>query len=201
MAATNPYCSLTELRARLQFSSTDTADDTILESIMTAVSRMIDNYTGRRFYRNSEDETRYYTAEFGDVLYCPDDIGSLTSLKTDEDGDRTYETTWADTDYDLEPFNAVLDGQPYTKIRVNAGTGSYAFPTLVKAVQLIGKFGYSTTAPLLIKEACLLQCERLFKRKDAPFGVLGAGGIGQAMVIPQLDPDVQIMLYQFVRFL
>lgn len=201
MAATNSYCSLAELRARLQFATTDTADDAVLESVMTAVSRLIDKHCGRRFWANSTDETRYYTSEFTDVFYCPDDITSLTTLATDDDGDRVYETTWVAADFDLEPFNAVLDGEPYTKIRVNEGTGNYAFPTLAKSVKLVGKFGYGTTAPGPVKEACLLQCERIFKRKDAPFGVLGAGGMGQATVIPTLDPDVQLMLSQYVRYM
>ena len=201
MAITNGYCTLAELRARLQFADTDTEDDAILESIVTAVSRMIDNYTGRRFYTTSNDETRYYTSEHPDVLYCPDDIVSITTLQTDEDGDRTYETTWTTADYDLEPYNASLDGQPYTRVRVNKSTGSRAFPTQAKAIQITGKFGWGASVPVVVKEACLLQCERLYKRKDAPFGVLGAGGMGQATVIPQLDPDVALLLSQYVRML
>jgi hypothetical protein len=170
-----------------------------LDSVITAVSRLIDQYCGRRFYTTSSDETRYYTAVDAGLFLCPDDIVSLTMLATDGDGDRVYEDTWAATDYDLEPFNASLDSQPYVRIRVTPD-GLYSFPTIRKSIKLVGKFGYASTTPAMIKEACLLQCERLFKRKDAPFGVLGAGGMGQAMVLSsKLDPDVELMLWPFVR--
>ncbi len=195
MTVTNGYCTLAELRARLQFQTADTADDAILESVIMGVSRWIDNYTGRRFYAASD--TRYYTAEFADEI-AVDDLLSVTSLSTDDDGDRTYETTWAATDYDLEPSNAATDSQPYTRI-CTSPQGRYAFPTGRKGVKLVGSFGYASSTPAAIKEACLLQCERLYKRKDAPFGVIGSAEMGQMMVIAKLDPDVQLLLSGFRR--
>ncbi len=201
MTITNGYTTLAKLRARLGFASTDTADDTILEAIVMAVSRWIDRETGRRFHSTTNDETRYYTAEFDDVLFCPDDIISVTSLYTDDDGDRTYENTWTATDYDLEPCNASLDSEPYTRIRITPD-GDYTFPSgIAKGVKVTGKFGFCATGsqPGLIEEACLLQSARVYKRKDAPFGVLGSAEMGQQMVIPKLDPDVAMMLSGFRR--
>lgn len=201
MTITNGYTTLTKLRAKLQFTSTDTADDSMLEAVVTAVSRLIDNYTGRRFFSTTADETRYYTAEFADLLLCPDDIISITTLATDADGDRTYESTWTASDYDLEPYNAALDGAPYTRIAVMP-SGGHGFPAgVAKGIKIVGKFGYAATTPSPVEEACLLQCERVYKRKDAVFGVIGSAEMGQTMVIPKLDPDVQLMLsgYQRVR--
>lgn len=200
MTITAGLCTLSEIRARLQFQADDAADDTMLESIVQGVSRLIDNYCGRKFYADTVDATRYYTAEFATVLFLDDDLISVTTLKTDADGDRTYETTWATTDYDLEPLNAALDGAPYTRISVPP-SGNYTFPTIAKGVQLVGKFGYAATVPSPVKEACLLQCERIYKRKDAVFGVIGSAEMGQMMVLPKLDPDVQLLLsgYQRVR--
>ncbi len=175
---------------------TNPIDDAVFESVVEAISRLIDERTGRRFFTTSEDETRYFTAENSDLLRIGD-IVSLTSIKTDEDGDRVYERTWSATDYDLEPFNAALDGKPYSQIRTTPN-GLYAFPTTRKGVQLVGKFGWSA-APKLAKEACLLQAERIFKRKDAPFGVLGSAEMGQSIVIPKFDPDVEQMLAPLVR--
>lgn len=198
MAITNGYCTLAELRQRLSFPSTDTADDGVLEAIVMAVSRWIDRYTGRRFYTTAVDETRYQTAEFATVLFSADDIISLTTLATDGDGDRVYETTWAVTDYDLEPYNAALDGQPYTRIET-APAGRYGFPTVRRGVKLVGKFGYAAAPPEPVRDGCLLQCERIYKRKDAPFGVIGSAEMGQAVVIPKLDPDVALMLGPYMR--
>ena len=176
---------------------TDPTDDAIIESVIEAVSRWIDNDTGRRFYRNSSDEVRYYTAEDGAVLLLDDDLGSLTTLLTDDDGDRTYETTWGATDYDKEPYNAALDDRPYTCLRITP-CGIYSFPTGRKGVKLTGKFGYSTTAPRPIKEACLLLTQRIFKRKDAVFGVMGSIQTGMIR-ITDFDVDAWRMLWPYVR--
>lgn len=209
------YSTTALLKERLSIS--DTPDDTMLATIITAVSREIDGWTKRRFYTTVADETRYYTPEFSDVL-LPGDIVAVTSLATDADGDRTYETTWATTDYDLEPFNASLDGRPYESLRVTPN-GRYRFPvsggsrmavtglgsffltsssamparTVTKGVKIVGKFGWSTH-PAVVAEACLIQSARLYKRKEAPFGVAGSGEFGQTTFIAKLDPDVKTLL-------
>lgn len=180
----------------------DPIDDGVLENVVTAISRVIDDYTGRRFYRNSADETRYYTAEFSDTLECPDDIGSITTLATDSAGNLTWSRTWASGDYVLWPFNAVLDSQPYTEIRLHP-TGGYTFPTAIKGVKIVGKFGYSTTAPARINEACLLISEQLFTRKDAIFGTIGSPSgerlMAMAKDVLQSDPHIKLLLAYFAR--
>lgn len=200
MAITNGYAELSDLKGRLGI--TDTTDDSIIENVIEAASRAIDRHCHRRFYGVSE--TRYYTAEHGDALYLPDDLISVTTLKTDEDGDRTYEVTWATTDYDLLPYNAATDGIPYGWLETTPD-GSYSFPANIKrGVEIAGVFGYvaaSTAAPDDVREACLLQATRLFKRKDTPFGLAGSPELGQGRMttIPKLDPDVQVFLAPYRR--
>jgi hypothetical protein len=173
----------------------DQVDDATLESVIEAISRWIDEYTGRRFY--AEAETRHYTAEWTDLLQV-DDLLSVTTLLTDGDGDRVYETTWQTTDYDLEPYNAALDGRPYTEITL-APNGNYTFPTTAKGVKLTGSFGYAATAPAMVKEACLLAAERLARRKDAIFGVTGSADLGHVRAILNEDPDVKKLLWPFCK--
>lgn len=195
MSITNGYCSLAELKARLGLPASDTADDAVLEAVIEAASRAIDNYCSRRFFAAAD--TRYYTAEAGDILFI-DDVISVSSLTTDDDGDRTYETTWATGDYDLEPYNAQAEtpARPYTYLRTTP-QGRYAFPTGRKGVKIVGSFGYASTAPDAIAEACLLQAARFFKRKDAPFGVAGSPDIGEMRAIPGIDPDVKQLLARY----
>jgi hypothetical protein len=191
MAITNGYASLSEIKARLGIA--DTVDDSVLEAVVEAASRAIDNWTARQFYATTA--TRYFTAEDGDLLFV-DDLLTVTTLKTisqNSAGTRTYGDTWAATDYDLEPFNST----PKTRIRLNPG-GAYAFPTEAKGVEIAGSWGYSSTAPDAINEACLLQAARLFKRKDAPFGVAGTPETG-TMQLPRLDPDVRMLLEPYRR--
>lgn len=191
MTISNGYCTLAELKARLGIDSGDLTDDAVLEAVIEGVSRFIDDICGRRFYTTTSDETRYYSAEDGSVLDV-DDLASLTTLATDHDGDGVYETTWDSDDYVLEPYNAALDGRPYTRIRVAPG-GRYGFPTTRRGVKIVGKFGWSTV-PKPVCEAAILLSARLFKRKDAVFGVTGSAEMGQMMVIPKLDPDVAMLL-------
>jgi len=190
------YCTVSDLRSRL--NQTSTAGDTILSSIILSVSRWIEDSTKRRFHILAE--TRYYSAEDFVDLWI-DDCISISSLKTDDNADGVYETTWAATDYKLLPSNALLDGMPYSQIRI-ATNGNYAFPRgILEGVQLVGSFGYcsSTTSgrATLVREACLLQAERIFKRKDSPLGVSGLSPLGaQTLKIPGdgLDPDIAEML-------
>lgn len=166
-------------------------NDGILENVIEAASRKIDAHCHRRFYAASE--TRYYTPKISRMLFV-DDLLSVTTLKTDDDGDRTYENTWAATDYDLLPLNAALDGEPYTMIEVTPN-GSYAFvPSLTKSVEIAGSFGYASTTPDEVNEACLILGARLFKRKDAPFGVIGSPDLGELRNLRIDDPDVLSLL-------
>jgi hypothetical protein len=197
------YGTLANLKARLGI--TDTTDDAILSAVLEGVSRWVDAHCGRHFYKVAA-QVRYYTPEVGDLLFT-DDLTAVTTLKTDEDGDRIYERTWATTDFDLLPFNAPSQSQPqpYTRIATTP-KGLYSFPAgQAKSVELTADFGYvtgaSTAAPPMILEAALLQSERLFKRKDAIFGVVGSAELGQLMVIPRLDPDVRLMLQSFIRMI
>jgi hypothetical protein len=164
--------------------------------VITAVSRQIDEYCHRRFWKNTVNEVRYFTAAWGNLLFC-DDIVSVTAVATDDDGDRTYSTSLAATDYDLEPYNAVLDGIPYNRLRITPNS-SEAFLTSQRGNKLTGIFGWPSI-PAQVNEACLIQSIRLFKRKDAPFGVMGTGEMGQVIAITSLDPDVKMLLEPFVK--
>ena len=196
MTITNGYVTLVNVKTALGIPLDERDDDFYLEATIESVSRMIDNHTGRRFY--AETDTRYYAPISIDEIYT-DDILTVTTLKTDDDDDGTFETTWATTDYHLMPFNAGENGRPYTWIETS-GHGDYNFPMGVKkAVQIVGSFGFSATTPKPIAEACKVQSIRLYKRKDAPFGVIAGGEFQQSMTIPDLDPDVKMLLSSYVR--
>lgn len=155
MAITNGYITLAELKASLSEATmaTNSTDDTVMEDIIEAASRHIDNATHRRFYSTSADETRYYSATNRERVFV-DDLLTVTSVKTDEDYDRTYETTFASTDYLLCPDNAILNGEPYTWIEIDPLSSNY-FPTSRRGVKIVGTFGYCVTAPKDVNDAVL----------------------------------------------
>jgi len=157
MAIDRGYITLAEFKLYKSSTSTGTTYDSLIEDLIEAASRYIDSQTYRFFY-SSTGQTVYYTPEMHDMLIV-DDIYSITTLKTDEDGDGTFENTWttgATGDFWLMPFNAGAFGNSgafsYKWIDINP-EGDYSFPTVPKSVQIIGDFGWSGV-PQDIKQAC-----------------------------------------------
>lgn len=201
MAITNGYTSLNVYKQRFYDEGMgDTKDDAAIEAVITAVSRSIDNICWQRFFTTAANETRYFTADFAGWLRLPERIISVNTLKTDNDNDRTYESTWTVTDYDLMPYNASLDGEPYRWIETTPN-GDYSFPTGVKkGVEISGKFGWSS-APGPIVEACLLASHRLMARRNSPYGVSGAAAVGNlTLTVEKMksDPDIMELLKPYI---
>lgn len=173
-------------------------DDAIIEDKITLASRLLDDECHTRFYVPTADETRYYTATESGELWPDDDIVSITTLATDDDEDRVYETTWATTDYDLMPFNASLKGEPYTHIAITPN-GRYSFPVGVsKGVKIVGKFGYSSTAPIEIQEACITLAIFLLQAMKSSLGMVGGGEIGQEIRLARMHPTVITMKQKYM---
>lgn len=194
MAITNGYCTLAEFYERygtISAADADTARDAKIEDHIEAASRWIDNETGRQFFASTD--TRYFTAESSTRLKVSD-LLSVTTLKTDEDGDRTYEVTWETTDYDLMPFNYT----PYQWLEVTPN-GDYYFPLVRGGVEIAGSWGYTSTTPPAIKEACLLQASRLYMREKAVLGVAGTTSLGTQTVKTPKDEDIRALIKAYIK--
>jgi hypothetical protein len=154
---TNAYATLAEFKAYMTTrggsSSTDANDDTVMEDVLEDASRYLDGQTGRRFYADSADVTRYYTPLAQDRIYIDDLSAAPTSIKCDYTADRSYSKTLSSSDYDLEPDNASAVGWPYTYVEMAPHASEY-FPTIRKGVQIVAKFGWPSV-PDDIKSACL----------------------------------------------
>jgi hypothetical protein len=149
------YKSWVAVRGLAGSVGTDTSDDAVLELLIEAASRYIDKQTGKRFFLNATDETRYYTPDENNTFEIRiDPLASITSLSVDYAGMRSY-TALTTTDYDLLPENAPLDDEPYTCIEINTMRSTAYFPYFKKAVQVVGKFGYPET-PTDIKQATMM---------------------------------------------
>ena len=118
---------------------------------------------------------------------------------TDEKG-STY-TTFGTNDYQLEPVNSRSDGlySPFTGIRA---VNTYAWPVVDQQalVRVTGVWGWAAV-PTAVKQACVIQSSRIFKRLDSPLGVAGFGDMGAIRVGRYLDPDVEqlLMPYRIMR--
>ena len=195
----NEYLSLTELKATSELYGFSFADEDARQAI-SAASRGIDEYCGRRFYSDADASSiRYYTPVEPQYLEI-DDLVTCGTVATDSDGDGVFETTWTvNTNYILEPLNAAADGKPYERLRV-APYGGYFWPYRGRrSVAVTGMFGWSSVPPT-VKEATTIMATRLLKRaREAPFGVVGLGLDNVAVRISQVDPDVAFLLDPFVR--
>ena len=189
MAIVNGYCSLAEVKAALNI--TDNADNDKLERSIEGASRRIDGYCGRFFYQ--KNATVKFFARYIDTLFLQDDLVSVTTLKTDDDGDQTFVTTWtAGQDYALEPYDANLNNIPYWRV---TAVGAKTFPIFtypaLPGVQITGVWGYPAV-PHDIREACVLLSIRGFARYNAALGVVGFADM--AIQVRAVDPDVRDFL-------
>ena len=119
---------------------TATTDDTTIRKIAEAASRSIDAYCNRYFYTQSA--TRYFDGAV--KLWLPD-LLSITTLKTDEDGNATFENTLAATDYLLygHGIEDSLNTLPYTRLEISENSDYSSFASGIrKGVEIVGVWGY-----------------------------------------------------------
>jgi hypothetical protein len=188
------YVTLATFKETLQIPSADTTDDTRLQAVLDATDQLINNYCERPAGFISSTQTRYYTAERGD--YCLiDDLVSITTLQTDNDGDGVYETTWSASQYILAPRNAVANSQPYNEIDTVPGFPK-VFPVEYLGVKVVGSFGYkASSAPQAVQQAALIQAGAVYFSLTAPSGAIGGADLGGIIRLARaLHPEAQVLL-------
>ncbi|MEN6533752.1 MAG: hypothetical protein ABFD60_07010 [Bryobacteraceae bacterium] len=132
----NCYCGLTDLKQRI--GEIGTTRDADLMLCLDAASRAIDDFCGRVFWTASG--ARVFTplaCEWANV----DDCLSVSSLKSDEDGDGIPEAEWTqgrDGDFFLSP----VSGFPKT-VLLRAVNASRSFVAgLMNSIEATGVWGY-----------------------------------------------------------
>lgn len=133
------YASISDLKGILGISST--TDDVAMRKILESASRSIDNYTNRSF--TIQSATKYFDGDR--TLWLPD-LLSITTLKTDEDGDATFENTFATTDYIAygHGIEDKLNTYPRTHLEISEDSDYGSFASGVKkGVEIDGLWGYA----------------------------------------------------------
>jgi hypothetical protein len=203
MAITNGYATLTQIKGYMSIS--DNTDNDLLEDLIESASRSIDRIANRRFYLDATASARLYRA-YSDIFVYVDDIGSTTDLvvKTDSNGNGSYaKTLTLNTDYILDPLTAPSLSRPYTQLTMVSNTETWPiFPGLTQnglrpGVQVTAKWGWPSV-PDDINMACLILTADLYKRKDAPGGILGLGDLGVVRMSP-LGRDVTAMVRAYKK--
>jgi hypothetical protein len=191
-----PYATRPELKAWVGL--TDEVDAPVLDRVLEAASRWIDEYCDRHFWQDGTVGTpvarTFVSCDPGCRCIDIDDLVSVTTLKTDDAGDGTFETTWSASDFQLQPVNRPT-GQPFTQVEA---VGSLTFPartalgSRANRVEITGVWGWGAV-PAPVHQACLIEAARELKRRFSPEGVIGFGDLGGIRVVP-IDHDVKRLL-------
>jgi hypothetical protein len=184
---TNGYCDLDEFKAyataRGQTMSTSAADDANIDDIIESASRTIDTETMRTFYGRSEVRL-FDVPDNSRELRVDDDLLAVDTLTN---GDGTEITS---TDYILLPANT----SPKYVIKLKQSSAYYwTFDGNGNTEQVIsvdGTWGYSSSAPADIKDACLEIAladyrSRLGENMQGVAQVTGAGVVITPKALPQ----------------
>lgn len=192
MPITNGYCTLSEVKAALRIS--DNNDDALLENAIEGASRRIDGYCDRFFYQ--KNATAKFFTRYSYKLQVSDFV-SITTLKTDDDGDGVFENTWNASEYSLEPTDGSITGIPYRRI---IAVGGSSFPIFTEPsrppIEINATWGWSAV-PDDVREACVLLSMRGFARYNAALGVVGFADM--AITVRAVDPDVRDMLNPYKK--
>jgi len=212
------YATVEELRGQIGKSSADS--DPILHSLLNAASDAIDKFCNRPlgFLADTTASARYYCGSGGTVQWIDECVSITTVSVKDAATDDTY-TDWSATDWiacagapSNPDFDPISKGFPYTFIIVSA-VGDYDHftsgqfttrrgfkPDLltrrgVPTVKVTAKWGFATSVPATVEQACLIQAARWFKRAEASWSdTTGAPDLGRLMYTKSLDPDVEMLL-------
>lgn len=206
MTLTNCYVTLDAVKDELGRS--DVANDARIEAAINSASRQIDDFTGRRFWQDTNVVAReFYADDYSELISGveqPFDISTTTGLivKLDTADTGTFGTTLTiNTHFVLTPPNAADDGEPFTGIRLVDSL--YSFPMSSSGrpgVQITAKFGWAAI-PDPVVQACLIQSVLLYKATDAAMGGLSFGDGAFLRVRGGLNPIAQSLVdrYAFAR--
>ena len=181
----------------------DTIDDAKLDSALSSASQSIEGTCGRQFNDAGVVSARVFYPDSPTMVKVEDFSTSVgLILKADYGNDGVFETTWLAANYQLEPLNGIVGGAPgfpYTRIRaINQyfplWWGAIGSPRA--SLEVTARWGW-TSVPASVTEACLILAEELYKLKDAPFGVMGFGGMGNVVRVRE-NPKVMALLSDLI---
>lgn len=155
------YATVAELAEYLGIDGAND-DDALLNRLMSAAQRAVDNYTGRTFEAGA-NSTRYFHAIGphieGRRLYFDKDCASINSI-TNGDG-----STVSVGQYVTLPANDT----PYYGVQLKLAAGVlWTYSTdYENAISVSAKWAYSVTPPADVKEATVQLAAYMYRQKDA----------------------------------
>lgn len=165
--AAQDLCSLSDVRSFMQKPASDTAQDTLISSVITQASSAIIRHCERQFAPSETAATHTFEVDFnrdGFVDLAPYDLRTLTSVQIDTD--TTSPATLTSVEYRLFP-QPPADGV-YTALRVIPTTrGGWSRFRHVQ-LQVTGDWGFSSV-PEDVKHAAIVTAVTWLRRDVAAF--------------------------------
>jgi hypothetical protein len=145
----------------------DPSDDALLSGIIDQAEQFIETYTGRDF-KVAADTTRTLDAVndvTGRTLYLDADLCSITTVTTNADAAGGGTALTENTDFITLPRNMT----PYYALKMlTSSTNTWTFtddPEL--GITIAGRWGYSTTPPADILQACKDLVKTIYRSRDS----------------------------------
>ena len=190
------YASVAEATEWLGPDTISTNHGAALAVALETATIDINSYCGRTFTDAGSASARWFFPD-GHRSVVVDDFSTTTGLivATDDNDDGTAETTWATTDYVLEPINGRRNGQtwPYYTVRAVESRWFPWLPSGRPAVYVTARWGWATV-PDAVKQATLIHAAAIFHRRNSPQGVAGFGEFGAIRVRGGMDADAARLL-------
>lgn len=173
---------------------TGSTDDDLMDDLLDRATAVIDSYTGRTFAASSDAERtfdavgKHVTAR---ALYLDRDLCSITTI-TNGDGVEV-----ASGEYVTVPANDT----PYYAIRIKGSAGKvWTYATDWEgAIVIDGKWGYSTTPPDDIVQACIRLAAFMYRQRDAQMMDVTAIEAGVVLQPQGIPADVRQILAPYRR--
>jgi hypothetical protein len=227
--ADTTYCTLAELRNQIYKKGTTKSPDTDanLTLIITAVSRGIDQFTGKEagyWEADTSASARYFSGSGNSVQWIDqcievEAVAVKDSATDDEDSYTAWTVGTVGTTTDADVFPASGDPKypnynalPYNFLLVNVN-GSYAefpsgrFTSLsgfrpeheskhgLPTVKVTAKWGRSATVLYSIKQACIVESARMYKRGEGVWAdAIANVETGELRFVSGFDPATLRML-------
>lgn len=196
------YASIDQAKAYLPGEDQRSSNDLNIAMALDSACSAIDRHCGRTFVKSTTASARTFAA-LSPFSALVDDFWSTSGLviKTDDDDDGVYETTWSTSDYDLRPANGGtamgITGSPWWEI-VAVGDRTFPVSTLRLPIEMTAKWGWSSV-PEPVVLSTLNLTGTLRKLRDVPLGLAGFQDFGGVRVPVDVFRQVTGLLVPYRR--
>jgi hypothetical protein len=211
------YATLAELKTQIDKTGvTGTGSAANLQLLLDGATACIDRFCNRPdgFVSLAAAVARVYVGS-GHTYQWIDECTEITLVEVKDSPTDAGYTAWAAANWIAfagDPQAADFNRLPYQAIMIapnetynifisgqfTTRRGFQPDTTVTRGtptVRVTAKYGYAVVVPPSIKQACLIQAARWFKRGESSWAdSMAPANFGKLMFIKVLDPDVQLLL-------